>query len=231
MVKKTKKPEQDLQQLVADADTGGRAAKGIAGKLVFAIAIAWSLFQLWYASPLPFAFGWGVLNDTEVDFDPKEPLPGKLDAGQLPYDFFAVKSINEVMRALKPQNYWENVTCRMGDLRPDGVFLGNVGISGKDATLKYLVDKNWPLKDAKEGTIMCWFKPTWHSTDGQEHEFFSAVGIGDGYSARGNHLRKSGRFTLGGDVFRGPWRMEVCDRDLGVGVDQRPLVRRGEKTL
>jgi TRAP transporter 4TM/12TM fusion protein len=66
MAKNTKKPEQDLQQLVADADTGGRAAKGIAGKLVFAIAIAWSLFQLWYASPLPFAFGWGVLNDTEA---------------------------------------------------------------------------------------------------------------------------------------------------------------------
>ncbi|HEX9182021.1 MAG TPA: TRAP transporter permease [Burkholderiales bacterium] len=66
MVKKTKKPDRDLQQLVADADTGGRAAKGIAGKLVFAIAISWSLFQLWYASPLPFAFGWGVLNDTEA---------------------------------------------------------------------------------------------------------------------------------------------------------------------
>ena len=66
MAKKTKKPEQDLQQLVADADTGGRAAKGLAGKVVFAVAIAWSLFQLWYASPLPFAFGWGVLNDTQA---------------------------------------------------------------------------------------------------------------------------------------------------------------------
>ena len=60
MARKSKKSEQDLQQLVADADTGGRAAGGIAGKLIFAIAIAWSLFQLWYASPLPFAFGWGA---------------------------------------------------------------------------------------------------------------------------------------------------------------------------
>jgi len=66
MAKKTKKSEQDLQQLVADADTGGRAAGGIAGKVIFALAIAWSLFQLWYASPLPFTFGWGVLNDTEA---------------------------------------------------------------------------------------------------------------------------------------------------------------------
>jgi TRAP transporter 4TM/12TM fusion protein len=61
-----KKPSGDLQQLVADADTGGRAAGGIAGKLIFAVAVAWSLFQLWYASPLPFEFGWGVLNDTEA---------------------------------------------------------------------------------------------------------------------------------------------------------------------
>src|SRR5690606_15544590 len=30
------------------------------------VAIAWSLFQLWYASPLPFMFGFGVLNDTEA---------------------------------------------------------------------------------------------------------------------------------------------------------------------
>lgn len=28
--------------------------------------MAWSLFQLWYASPLPFVFGFGILNDTEA---------------------------------------------------------------------------------------------------------------------------------------------------------------------
>ena len=60
------KPSAELQQLVADADTGGRAAAGIAGKVIFAVAVAWSLFQLWYASPLPFEIGWGVLNDTEA---------------------------------------------------------------------------------------------------------------------------------------------------------------------
>jgi TRAP transporter 4TM/12TM fusion protein len=56
----------DLEQLVADSDTGGRAATGFAGRFVFALALAWSLFQLWYASPLPFALGWGVMNDTEA---------------------------------------------------------------------------------------------------------------------------------------------------------------------
>ena len=66
MAKKAPAPSADLQQLIADADTGGRAAGGIAGKLIFALALGWSLFQLWYASPLPFTFGWGVLNDTEA---------------------------------------------------------------------------------------------------------------------------------------------------------------------
>jgi TRAP transporter 4TM/12TM fusion protein len=60
------KPSAELQELVADADTGGRAAGGIPGKLVFTVAVAWSLWQLWYASPLPFEFGWGILNDTEA---------------------------------------------------------------------------------------------------------------------------------------------------------------------
>ncbi len=60
------KPGADLQQLVADADTGARAAAGASGKLVLAAALGWSLFQLWYASPMPFALGWGVLNDTEA---------------------------------------------------------------------------------------------------------------------------------------------------------------------
>src|SRR5688572_7169818 len=56
----------ELQQLVAEADTGGRKVGGAVGKLIFAVAVGWSLFQLWYASPLPFSFGWGVLNDTEA---------------------------------------------------------------------------------------------------------------------------------------------------------------------
>jgi TRAP transporter 4TM/12TM fusion protein len=56
----------NLQELLADADTGGRAATGRLGKFIFCVAVGWSLFQLWYASPLPFAFAWGVLNDTEA---------------------------------------------------------------------------------------------------------------------------------------------------------------------
>ncbi|MFN4312158.1 MAG: TRAP transporter permease [Ferrovibrio sp.] len=58
--------EQELQQLVADADLGGRDPKGAVGRLILAVAVAWSAFQVWYASPLPFVLGVFILNDTEA---------------------------------------------------------------------------------------------------------------------------------------------------------------------
>lgn len=60
------KAPEALQQLVAETDTGARKPGGAAATLIFAVALAWALFQLWYASPLPFALGFGVLNDTEA---------------------------------------------------------------------------------------------------------------------------------------------------------------------
>ncbi|KAL8188419.1 UNVERIFIED_CONTAM: hypothetical protein K2H54_000232 [Gekko kuhli] len=36
------------------------------GGCITTLALAWSLFQLWIASPLPFMLGFGVLNDTET---------------------------------------------------------------------------------------------------------------------------------------------------------------------
>ncbi len=56
----------ELQELVAEVDTGSRAASGLSGAVISTVAIGWSLFQLWYASPLPFALGFGLLNDTEA---------------------------------------------------------------------------------------------------------------------------------------------------------------------
>jgi TRAP transporter 4TM/12TM fusion protein len=58
--------DQELQDMVAQTDSGARNPTGIANKLLFNIALAWSLFQLWVASPLPFLAGFGVFNDTEV---------------------------------------------------------------------------------------------------------------------------------------------------------------------
>ena len=58
--------EQDLQDMIAEADTGGRTPTGLPAKILFAVPLVWSLFQLWYASPLPFLLRFGVLNDTEA---------------------------------------------------------------------------------------------------------------------------------------------------------------------
>ncbi len=58
--------DRELQEMVAQADSGARHPVGLPGKLLFGVALAWSLFQLWVASPLPFTFGFAVFNDTEV---------------------------------------------------------------------------------------------------------------------------------------------------------------------
>ncbi len=58
--------EVDLDELVASSDTGGRnPSNPSVAKLITGVALVWSLFQLWIASPLPFILGIGVFNDTE----------------------------------------------------------------------------------------------------------------------------------------------------------------------
>ncbi|WP_137916945.1 TRAP transporter permease [Hydrogenophaga sp. 2FB] len=56
----------ELDQLVKEADLGGREPGGTVGQLLAVVAAGWSLFQLWYASPLPFVLGIGIFNDTEA---------------------------------------------------------------------------------------------------------------------------------------------------------------------
>jgi len=55
----------DVNKLVEDNDTGGRKPGPLVARLLLVVAVAWSLFQLWIASPLPFSLGVFVLNDTE----------------------------------------------------------------------------------------------------------------------------------------------------------------------
>ncbi|QJR00031.1 TRAP transporter permease [Halomonas sp. PGE1] len=56
----------DLEDMVASSDSGARKPLGAPGKLLVGIAAAWSLFQLWIASPLPYLFRFGVFNATEA---------------------------------------------------------------------------------------------------------------------------------------------------------------------
>ena len=55
----------ELEQLVKDADLGGREPVGRVATLIACVMAAWSVFQLWIASPLPFVLGFLVFNDTE----------------------------------------------------------------------------------------------------------------------------------------------------------------------
>ncbi|MCB2009839.1 MAG: TRAP transporter permease, partial [Geminicoccaceae bacterium] len=55
-----------LDEMVAQSDTGARNPGGAAGKIILGVALFWSLFQLWIASPVPFMLGFGVFNDTEA---------------------------------------------------------------------------------------------------------------------------------------------------------------------
>ena len=66
LIKKSAMSEEELQDLVAEADTGARSPGGIPRKILLSVAAAWSLFHLWIASPLPFMVGFGVFNDTET---------------------------------------------------------------------------------------------------------------------------------------------------------------------
>lgn len=56
----------DAATLVQEADLGGRTPSGWAARVIAWTCLAWSLLQLWYASPLPFTFNVFVLNSTEM---------------------------------------------------------------------------------------------------------------------------------------------------------------------
>jgi TRAP-type uncharacterized transport system fused permease subunit len=61
------KSEEQLQEMIAESDTGARNPTGaIPKKVLFFVPLFWTLFQLWYASPLPFIFSIGVFNSTEA---------------------------------------------------------------------------------------------------------------------------------------------------------------------
>jgi TRAP transporter 4TM/12TM fusion protein len=59
--------EEELQEMIAETETGARNPTGaIPKKILFFVPLIWTLFQLWYASPLPFIFNFFVLNNTEA---------------------------------------------------------------------------------------------------------------------------------------------------------------------
>lgn len=66
-IKETIKTEEELQEMIAETESGARNPTGaFPKKVLFAVPLIWTIFQLWYASPLPFIFNVFVINDTEA---------------------------------------------------------------------------------------------------------------------------------------------------------------------
>ncbi|HYG73940.1 MAG TPA: hypothetical protein VEK08_02950 [Planctomycetota bacterium] len=102
----------------------------------------------------------GALNDNQMDSDPgliglaswnatgtyvKPDLPPpwgtstyNTSSNPPPMDIFRYQTVRNALRGLRPDFYWNNVTCRQGDLRNDGVFVGGPGVAGNDGVMKYL---------------------------------------------------------------------------------------------
>ena len=56
-----------VHELIAEVDTGGRNPVGAIPKnVLFFVPLAWTFFQLWHASPLPYLFDFFILNSTEA---------------------------------------------------------------------------------------------------------------------------------------------------------------------
>lgn len=54
-------------EAIVEAESGARNPTGaVPKKILFYVPLIWTLFQLWYASPLPFLFNLLILNDTEA---------------------------------------------------------------------------------------------------------------------------------------------------------------------
>jgi len=63
----TKLSDQELEDLVAQTDTGGRKPDNHSVALLLAgTALVWSIFQVWIASPLPYVLQFGVFSSGEA---------------------------------------------------------------------------------------------------------------------------------------------------------------------
>ena len=54
--------QEDIESKIDEVEYSGRRAGPALAVILSVIAAAWSLFQLWIASPLPFQIGWGIVD-------------------------------------------------------------------------------------------------------------------------------------------------------------------------
>jgi len=176
----------------------------------------------------------GVLNDTLIASDPGIPLvDGTTPFNDMAdskkvrwvYPFIGVSScLMPLKLGSDPERpmYWNNVIVRMGSLRTDGAYLSSPGVSGNNATLKYLYspDTNRANKlnfqpDSPDGNaITMWAKTTWHQDDMRNHEFFNPGNECRIWSCVGYNLQKTGQYK---------WTAADDSRSIGHCGNRRDL--------
>ena len=173
----------------------------------------------------------GILNDTQIDTDPGLKgdsssstafvVPDLSPYSGTPLDIYRYQSVRNGLRGLRAEFFWNNVTCRQGDLRPEGVYITGSGIAGNDGVIKYLCGHDDPANydnqnfnlngrgatrvtgegaggdpgDIQGSLVTMWAKTTWHHNDNRAHEFFDCTSPGwndAGIRAEAWWLRKQG---------------------------------------
>jgi len=71
MPEKTQQEERKdnwIRDFAASSEFGSRGNSGTHAIVIAGVALLWSIFQLWYASPLPYALNVGIINDNQARY-------------------------------------------------------------------------------------------------------------------------------------------------------------------
>ena len=79
------------------------------------------------------------------------PMGASLSA---PMEIYRYQTARVALRGLRPDFYWDNVTCRQGDLRTDGLYVGGPGMAGNTGVVKYECGSDSPGGSIKPGQII-----------------------------------------------------------------------------
>ncbi len=168
----------------------------------------------------------GLMDDAIIDID--QDLPANNPR------VYRFPSADNALKGLNTNFYWNNVSVRSGDLRPEGVYLAGPGVSGAKSTLKYLFDnnkKNFEPGDPQGAMVTMWFKSTWHANDHRNHEFFNASNPSNdkvGTTARSCYLTKWGNMFFAGTATKIPYTSGESDRNNDLNFELEGQVRPGE---
>jgi TRAP transporter 4TM/12TM fusion protein len=132
--------QSELDDMVTAIDVGARKPGGMTAKLLYTVALFWSLYQLYIASPLPFVLNFAILDDTQqraihlafalflgfLSF----PAYMKAPSDRVPY-YDWILGIIATLMSLYIIFFYADVSSRSGGLRTDiEIIVAVVGVIG-----------------------------------------------------------------------------------------------------